>query len=140
MSEQQQSRSEESLRHEYSEAVQTIRHYANLRFALFSIFFAVIGGTGIVASGKGQFDAQAALAARIAGFVVITIFWMYIEVLGRSFQRFMAMAVEIERAIGYTQWTRRPSFLLPGYVMFRLFFFLLTVLWVYAVYSVPLDR
>lgn len=140
MSEQQQERSQDSLRHEYTEAVQTIRHYANLRFALFSIFFAVIGGVGIVAFGKGQFDVQAALVARIAGFVVIAIFWNYIERLGRLFEHFSSMAIEMERSLGYTQWTRRPwGPLFPGYVMFRLFFCLLTVLWVCAVFAVPLG-
>lgn len=50
------------------------------------------------------------------------------------------MAVEMERSLGYTQWTRRPRGpLVPGYVMFRLFFFLLTVLWVYAVFAVSLG-
>lgn len=74
MGEEDQQRSREDMRHEYTEAVQTIRHYANLRFALFSIFFPVIGGVGIVAFGKGQFDVRAAMAARVAGFVVIAIF------------------------------------------------------------------
>lgn len=141
MGEQQRGRSEESLRQEYSEAVQTIRHYANLRFALFSIFFAVIGGVGIVAFGREQFDAQAAIVARIAGFVVIAIFWNYVERLGRLFEHFIKIAVELEGSLGYTQWTRRPSGpLFPGYVMFRLFFFVLTVVWVSAVFAVPLGR
>jgi len=51
MSEQQQERSAENLRHEYTEAAQTIRHYANLRFALFSIFFAVIRDRKIYPAG-----------------------------------------------------------------------------------------
>lgn len=41
MSGQPQGRSEESLRHEYTEVVQNVRHYSNLRFAVFTIFFAV---------------------------------------------------------------------------------------------------
>ena len=140
MSEQRQERSQESLRHEYTEAVQTIRHYANLRFALFSIFFMVIGGVGIVAFSKGQFDVQAALVARIAGFVVIAIFWIYIERLGRLLEHFISVTVEMERSLGYTQWSRRPwGPLFSGYVMFRLFFFLLTALWVCAVFFVPLG-
>lgn len=140
MGEQEVQRSREDLWREYSEAVQTIRHYANLRFAFFSIFFAVIGGVGIVAFGSGQFDAQAAIVARIAGFVVIAIFWNYIERLGRLFEHFVRMAVELERTLGYTQWTTRPSGpLFPGHVMFRLFFILLMVLWVSAVIAVPLG-
>jgi hypothetical protein len=80
--------------------------------------------------------------ARIAGFVVIAIFWMYIERLGQLFDHFVSMAVELERSLGYTQWTTRPASKLSGplsRVMFRLFFSLLTVLWVYAVFSVPLG-
>lgn len=52
MGDQRQVRSEESLRHEYSEVVQNFRHYSNLRFAIFTIFFAVIGGVGFVAFGQ----------------------------------------------------------------------------------------
>lgn len=42
MIEQQQGRSEESLRHEYTEVVQNVRHYSNLRFVIVSLLFAVI--------------------------------------------------------------------------------------------------
>lgn len=140
MGEQDAQRSREDVWREWSEAVQTIRHYANLRFALFSIFFAVIGGVGIVAFGKGQFDVQAALVARIAGFVVIAIFWNYVERLSRLFEYFVKMAVEAERSLGCMQWTRRPSGpLVSGQTMFRVFFLLLTVLWVLAVFTVPLG-
>jgi len=38
MSEQQQKRSEESLRHEYSEVAQNVRHYSNLRLVIFFRF------------------------------------------------------------------------------------------------------
>lgn len=102
----------------------------------------MIGGVGLVAFGKGQFDVQAAMVARIAGFVVIAIFWMYIERLGQLYGHFTSMAVELERSLGYTQWTTRPASKLPVLltgVMFRLFFCLLTVLWVYAVFAVPLG-
>jgi hypothetical protein len=56
MSEQNQKRSEESLRHEYTEVALNARHYSGLRFAVFTILFAVLGGVGFVAFGKGQFD------------------------------------------------------------------------------------
>jgi len=34
------------LRHEYTEVVQNMRHCSNLRFAIFTIFFAVMGAVG----------------------------------------------------------------------------------------------
>lgn len=143
MGEQNQQRSEESLRHEYTEVVQNIRHYSNLRFAVFTIFFAVMAGVGFVAFGKGQFDAHASLVARIAGFPVIAVFWMYEERAGRLFDYYRSVAVNLERALNYTQFTTWPvpTRFPPGAgVVNRLFFFLLTLLWVYAVFSVPLDR
>ena len=137
MSEHKQERSEESLRHEYTEAVLNIRHYSNLRFAVFSIFFAVIGGVGYVAFGEGQFTDQAASAARIAGFPVIVIFWLYQERLDQQVRHAIRIAVELDRALGYTLYTTRPP-LHPYYqwrYLFRTFFFLLTLLWVYAAFA-----
>jgi len=142
MSEQQRERSEESLRHEYTEVVQTIRNYGNLRFAVFSIFFAVIGGVGYVAFGKGQFDAHAAMVARFGGFPVIALFWWYVERLDQLFAHHIVEAVELERSLGYTQFTTRPSQppYLPNFrVVGRAFFALLTMLWLYAVFVVPLT-
>ena len=142
MGEQHEQRSREDMRHEYTEVVQNIRHNGNLRFAVFSIFFAVMVGVGIVAFGKGQFDEHAAAVARIAGFLVIAIFWMYEERLGDFFDHYVRMAVELERSLGYTQYTTRPAprlYLPYTKSIFRLFFFLLTLLWVYAVVAVPLN-
>jgi len=140
MSEQRQERSEESLRHEYTEAAQTIRHFSNLRFAIFTIFFAVMAGVGIVAFGKDQFDSQAAMVARVAGFFVIAIFWVYEERVSRYFDHHSRVVVELERSLGYTQYSTKP--VMPRYlpdtiVVVRFFFFLFTLLWLYAVFAVP---
>jgi len=144
MSEQQQGRSEDSLRHEYTEAVQNVRHYSNLRFAVFSIFFAVIGGVGFVALGEGQFTDRAVSAARIAGFPVIVIFWLYEEGLDVQVRHATRIAVELDRALGYTLYTTRPTRHLNQWryqwqILFRVFFSLLTLLWLYAVIAVPLT-
>ena len=142
MSEQRQERSQESLRHEYTEVVQTIRNYGNLRFAVFSIFFAVMGGVGFVAFGKGQFDAHAAMVARFGGFPVIALFWWYVERLDQLFAHHISEAIELERSLGYRQFTTRPTQprYLPNFrVVGRGFFSLHTLLWAYAVFAVPLE-
>jgi membrane associated rhomboid family serine protease len=138
----QQVRSEESLRHEYTEAVQTVRHYSNLRFAIFTIFFAVIGGVGYVAFAKAQFDAHASLVARIAGFAVVAVFWVYEERAGRLFDHHRQVAVNLERALGYTQfvtWPAATGFPPAAAIVNRIFFLILTLLWLYAVFFVPLG-
>ena len=141
MSDQKKERSEESLRHEYTEVVQTIRHYSNLRFAAFSIFIAMMAGIGLVSFGKGQFGEHAAVIARIAGVLVIAIFWLYEERLTELYQYFMRAAAALERLLGYTQWTDRPigkGHIPNRTVIMRLFYSALTLLWLYGVFAVPL--
>ena len=145
MSEQQQVRSEESLRHEYTEIVTTARHYANLRFAVFSIFFAVIAGAGILAFGKGQFDQHAALVGRVAGIFVIAVFWIYEERLTKLMQHFIGVAIELEHTLGYASFATAPLPFGHGRfpfmtVVLHLFFSLFALLWLYAAIVVPLGR
>lgn len=143
MSEKNQPRSDESLRHEYTEVVQNIRHYSNLRFAIFTIFFAVMGGVGFVAFGKGQFDAHAALVARMAGIPVVALFWLYQERTSFRYDHAYSVAVNLERALSYTQFASWPVARRfppgPGLIN-RLFFFLITLAWLYVAFAVPLDR
>lgn len=143
MGEQQQGRSEESLRHEYTEVALNARHYSGLRFVVFTILFAVMGGVGFVAFGKGQFDAYTAQVARVVGFPVIGIFWWYEERVRQLLDHSARVAVELERALGYTQYMTRPDhpwpYLGKSKVVGRLLYISLTLLWLYAVFAVPLK-
>jgi hypothetical protein len=139
MGEQQQERSEESLRHEYTEAVQHIRHYSNLRFAVFSIFFAVMGGVGFVAFGKGEFDPNAAEMTRIAGIFVIAIFWLYEESLSEFFEHYVRVSLELGHALGYTPRPATGVHFPRTMITFRLFFAVVALLWLYAVFAVSLG-
>lgn len=142
MSEQNQKRSEESLRHEYNEVGQNIRHYQNLRFAILSVFIAMMAGVGLVAFGKGQFSEHAAVGARAAGVLLIAVFWLYEERQTEFLLNFRRVAIELERALGYTQWTRLPiggGRLVGTRILWRLFFFPLALLWLYGLIAVPLG-
>lgn len=142
MNESLQQRSEESLRHEYTETVQNVGHYSNLRFVIFSILFAVMAGVGIVAFGKGQFDQHAAIVARIAGFLVIFMFWQLEESSFFFYDHCRKNATELERLLGYSQYSTIPvsrSYLPRAYIVKRVFYFLLTLLWLYAAFAVPLG-
>lgn len=139
MSEQKPTRSEESLRHEYSEVTLFFRHHTSLRFFVFSIFFAVMGGVGFVAFGKGQFDGTAALMARIAGVLVIAIFWLYNERLSEQVDHYSWLRSELEAKLGYT--TRKPGGMgrFPRMiVIWRIFHSLITALWLLGSFAVPL--
>jgi len=141
MSEQQGGRSEESLRHEYSEVTLYNRHHTTLRFVVFSIFFAVMGGVGFVAFGKGQFDGNASLMARIAGILVIAIFWLYNERLSELVDYYSGLRAALERTLGYS--SRQPGRMghFPRMIItWRVFYFLVTLLWLYGSFAVPLER
>jgi len=141
MTEQGSLRSEENLRHEYSEVAQNIRHYSNLRFAVFTIFFAVMGGIGFVAFSTGQFGAHASLVARFSGFPVIALFWLYEERAGLRNDHFQRVAIQLERALNYTQYTSFETsrrFPPKAGATNRAFFVILTLAWLYAIFKVPL--
>ena len=61
------------------------------------------GGVGFVAFSKGQFHANAAIMARIAGILVIALFWIYIERLSEMVNHYSGLRADLERALGYTQ-------------------------------------
>jgi hypothetical protein len=136
LSEDRPERSNESIRHEYDQVFQNVRHYTNLRFAIFSIFFAVIGGVGFVAFGKGQFDDGAVKAARAAGFLVVVVFWLYEARASLFLDHYRKVAVELERMLEYCQMdTRLKSFryLPSATAVNRVFFPLIFLFWAYAV-------
>jgi hypothetical protein len=100
----------------------------------------VLGGVGIVAFGKGQFEAHAATVARIGGFPVIALFWWYQERVSQFFDSSGKIAIELEQSLRYKLYTNRPPpwLHLPSTSkMGRIFFMLLALLWLYAVIAVP---
>jgi len=140
MSEQQQARSEESLRHEYNEVAQYCRHHSNLRFVVFSIFFAVMGGVGFVAFSKGQFDVNAVVMARIAGVLVIAIFWLYSERITELLNHYVRLRAELEHALHYSSWLPDSGGYFPKMeVIWRGFYFLVMLLWLYGSFAVPFS-
>ena len=140
MQEEQEARSQESLRHEFTECTLYNRHHTNLRFVVFSIFFAVMGGVGLVAFSKGQFHANAAVMGRIAGVLVIALFWIYIERLSEMVNYYTGLRAELERKLGYSNRQPGRGIFPRMQTTWRIFFALITVLWVYGVFAVPLER
>lgn len=139
MPEEQAARSEESLRHEFTECTLYNRHHTNLRFVVFSIFFAVMGGVGFVAFSKGQFHANAAVMARIAGVLVIALFWIYIERLSEMVNYYSGLRATLERALGYANRLPGKGIFPRMQTTWRAFFVLVSLLWLYGAFAVPLN-
>ncbi len=116
--------------------------FSNLQFAIFTILFAVMGGVGYVALLGDSFGAHAALVARIAGLPVVILFWLLEERARMRNDHFQRVAVDLERALGYTQYTTFPSgrrFPPKASWVNRSFFFLLGLLWLYVLFALPIK-
>jgi hypothetical protein len=140
MPEEQADRSQESLRHEFSECTLYNRHHTNLRFVVFSIFFAVMGGVGFVAFSKGQFHASAAIMARIAGVLVIALFWIYIERLSELVNYYTGLRAELEQKLGYKNRLPGKGIFPRMQTTWRAFFVMVCLLWFYGAFAVPLEH
>lgn len=135
---QQDDKIHNHLKDEYTEVSQNLRHYSNLRFAIFSVYFAVIAGISAITFSKGQFDETATQFAKVGGLLITLVFWSFEERTGQIFEHFGRVAHQLEGLLGYSQLSTRPSAKFPVFgaeIITRLFFVLLTVFWVYIVYS-----
>ena len=140
MPKEQVARSQESLRHEYTECALNFHQHTNLRFVVFSIFFAVMGGVGFVAFSKGQFHPDAAVMGRVAGALVIALFWLYIERLSEQVNYYTKLRAELEQTLGYTIRQSGRGIFPRMQTTWRLFFVLVALLWLYGAFAVPIER
>lgn len=135
MPEETQKRSTESLRNEYSEVSQYIRHFSTLRFAIFSVFFAVQAGLVAFAFDRGPLAATPVASARIGGLLVALVFWGYQERVIKLVAHFMQVAANLENQLGYSQISTIPPsrFPVPSInTVTRIFFPLVVLFWVYT--------
>jgi hypothetical protein len=140
MSENRQQRPIESLRHEYDQVAQSLRHYSNLRFVMFAISFAVIGVVTHVAYGKEAYDEGAVRVARAGGFFIVAIFWLYQERMSLWWNHYRTAVVDLERQLGYNPSTTQaePLGFLPSVTLLtRVFYFLIFLFWAYAFGMTP---
>lgn len=131
----QKQRSEESLQNEYTEVINNMRHYSNLRFVIFTVFFPIMWGIISLA----YFDAQqltpiAAQAAKVFAIVVTIAFWIYEERVNVVSDHFVKTAVQLEDSLGYSQISSRPPGKWPIFganTMTRAFFLSWSVILIY---------
>jgi hypothetical protein len=97
----------EDAKAEYLEAGQYIRHYSNLKFAILTIYFAVVGALAAVASGVASSQAHTHLinckvldwprCAALGAAAVTGLFFNYERVLNRYQDHFVLHQQSLER-------------------------------------------
>jgi hypothetical protein len=127
----------EHLRLEYSEANNNLRHYSNLRFAVLTVFFAVLGGVVAVGFGiveiKSPTSENIVLWARIAGLIFTIVFFSLEVVCHLNLRHFQNVARELEDLLGYHQFkTRKFRFPKPFYFTWGMYGALI-IFWLFCI-------
>ncbi|MDW8305432.1 MAG: hypothetical protein RML33_11425, partial [Acidobacteriota bacterium] len=116
-----------------SELGQAMRHYSALRFAILTVFFALVGGLITI-----SFDALSAnqfmiVATRVGGLIGTLAFLVFEYRLEVYMSHFENRAAELEKALGYNIYTGRKQ----GGVRFistplaiRLLYFAVIIFWI----------
>lgn len=131
--------SPEHLRYEYLDVVENIRHYSNMRFVIFSVFFAVMGAVLVVVF-SGQTSSNVSLYAKVGGLLLTIVFWIYEERASEMFHHYRKVGIELESKLGYKQISSTPAARFPvleAKYTTRLFFFLWSVFWVVVLINLP---
>jgi hypothetical protein len=132
-------RSPENLRLVYAEANNNRRHYSNLRFAVLTVFFAVIGGVGSVAFGIVEIKSPPSLNvmrwARIAGLLFTLVFSWFEVLLDLNLRHFLRIAKGLEDSLGYTQFKARKFHYMPRAIYATwCMYALIIAFWVYSIW------
>jgi hypothetical protein len=137
MAEKTQSQAFELIKNEYAEANENFRHFSSLRFAVFSVYFAVQAAVFAVAFGNvGKIDPIAITYAKWGGLLATLVFWAYQERVVILVAHFMKVATALEKKLGYTQISSRPPAQVPIpdiNTTTRIFFPVMIIFWIYTI-------
>jgi hypothetical protein len=110
---EEKARPRDELRHEHSELSSNVRHYGSLRFAMLTVYFAVLGGIISVAFGfvepKTPVSVKPAVIARCAGLFFTIIFFVLETAVDRILTQEVKRMKELERALGYKELASLPK-------------------------------
>lgn len=127
----------ECLRHEYSEVNNNIRHYSGLRFAIFGVYFAVIGGISTVAFGFVDAKPNSnniAWWAKIGGLLVTFVFFSFEALCDRNLRHLGKVARQLEKSLQYIQFrSRRAFFKLRAIHFTTILYIALIAFWIIAI-------
>lgn len=104
-------RTPEDTRAEYAEVGSYVRHYSNLRFAMLTVYFAVVGALGAIALGIASGHARTFDVGRVgaAGAALVTAVFFTFEVVCERYLNFFGEHLrKLETELGYSALTLRP--------------------------------
>lgn len=124
----------ESTLREYLDASENFRHFSSIRFAIFTIYLAVMAGLGTVGlKNDPAYQPYIPTIAKIGGLLMTIVFWHYEERAYYLLKHFRTKAEELEVTLNYTQFKemRKGSIYEPMHFA-RVLFFLIVLFWAVA--------
>jgi hypothetical protein len=135
--------SAEGLRHQYTEILTEIRHYSNLRFAIFTLFFAVSGA--LLSAAFGFFEIKGSVTARQVqsfmrpgGLLVTLLFFLYELRIQALINHGFRTGSALETKLAYNYLSSRPPWRwYRSHNATRAFFAALLGLWLWLLLVSP---
>jgi hypothetical protein len=125
---------EDKVKSEYLDVSSNIRQHSTMRFAQLTLFIAITAALLNVYFGRSiPLPTGANLALKIAGLLVVVIFWVMEERVGDFFHHYRRRAVELEKQLGYSQYSETPKRrIVTATNAVRLLFLLIGIFWLLA--------
>ena len=98
------------FKEEYKDLSDNMRHYANMRFAQLTILIAITAGLlTLIFKSDPPLTEGTNLALKIVGIVIALLFFIMEERAADYWHHFRKRAVELEKILGYDQYSHRPT-------------------------------
>lgn len=124
---------------EYKDLSENMRHYANMRFAQLTIFVAITGGLAAwFDNARSASDPDVMIVIAVVGTFIALVF-LVMETRSASYWlHFKDRAVELEKQLGYCQYTRAPKRgLITATNVTRVFHVGTLLFWIVAAVAAP---
>lgn len=96
---------------EYKDLSDNMRHYGNMRFAQLTLYFALTAGLmSIVFTTDPPLDMGIKLVLMLVGAIAAAAFGIMEERTADNWHHFRRRATELEKSLGYQQYTDRPQY------------------------------
>jgi len=127
------------LKDEYLDASDNIRHWNTLRFAELTIYIALTGALLNAIIGKSPpLPPLVSVPGKIAGLVVTILFFVLQERTMLYWYSFIHRAAELEKELGFQQYSMRPPVgIITGRNAMRAFFLTMVLFWVISLFWFP---
>ncbi len=119
------------LKDEYLDVSTNLRHYGSARFALLTLFLAVIAGLLAATFGnQAELPSSIKTMLKVGGILSSVVFFIMEERASRYWHLFKQRAVELEKELSFKQYTNCPEqTLVSSTNAVRLFYILVMLFW-----------